>query len=164
MEHSKETKTRAAIRKPRQRELSSTERIDRIELLSHTEALLIQAMSHVMHLGFGGELNWPALIARPDGTRVNVLERAVDLAAERLEGLCAQVEAEIIELTALPTRSVQDRYKVVQPRSREHPQPQEKLHPNVKSIDGSAAKPAAPQSQPGPGPVMKCVPKQGALK
>lgn len=163
MEQSKETKTRAATRKPRQRELSSTERIDRIELLSHTEALLIQAMSHAMHLGFGGELNWPVLIVRPNGTRVDVLEQAVDLAAERLSELCERIEAEIIEVSGLPTRDIHDRYKVVEPRSREYPQPNEKPHPDPKHTDRDAARPG-PRSQPTPIPTMPRCPKEDVSK
>ena len=45
-----------------QRELSATERADRRELLSHAEALLILAMNHTMHLGFGDVFNWPIMI------------------------------------------------------------------------------------------------------
>ena len=163
MNRNRSETTKATAGKPRHRKLSSTERIDRLELLSHSEALLIQAMSHAMHLGFGGELNWPVLIVRPNGTRVNVLEQAVDLAAERLAELCERIEAELIEVSGLPTRDIHDRYKVVEPRSREYPQPNEKLHPDPKNTDKDAARPG-PRNQPTPIPAMPRSPKEDVSK
>jgi len=139
MKTRKKVKLNAPGKSQSPRELSATERVDRLELLSHAEALLMQALSHAMYLGFGGELNWPVLIARPDNTRVHVLEQAVDLAAERLVELCKQIETEILELSVLPGRTIYDRYKVIHPRSKEHPRPTEVLHPadnNVSTCDG----------------------------
>lgn len=150
MKRGNKAKLNSGVGKPRRRELSSTERIDRLELLSHAEALLIQSLSHVLHLGFGGELNWPVMIVRRDGTRVHVLEQAVELVAEHLEQLCHKVETEIIELSDLPARDIHDRYKVVQPRSKEHPRPKEELHPSDKRI--STGKRPTEQYRPITGP------------
>ena len=121
-------------------------------------------MNHVMHLGYGDESNWGALVLRPDGTRVCVLEQAVDLAAERLEELCKRIEAELIELSSLPTRSISDRYKVVEPRAKEYPRPQEKLQPDAKNTNGVAPKRSAPHRQSVGGSAPPCRFKQNALK
>jgi hypothetical protein len=140
MRRCKKVRPEAKSRNPRSRQLSSIERADRLELLTHAEAILVDALSHVMRAIWGGDLNWPGLIARPNGTRVPVMDEATDLVVDRLADVCRQVEAEIAQLANLPAGATRKRYKLTGPHPRERAEPQEKLHADAKSAVGSAAK------------------------
>jgi hypothetical protein len=137
MKRTRETKSKAATKKTRRSELSTTERVDRVEVLSHAEALLIESLSHTMENGWGSVLNWPVMIARPNGTRAYVLDQAVELAVDHLNDICKQIEVEILELSRLPAGAERKRYKVIEPLSKERPEPEERLHHVTKNINPS---------------------------
>ena len=87
--------------------------VEQIEHLQQLEAFLGAAMAHVLRSGIEGPLNWPALVLRPDGSRVQAPEEVVDRAAELIEGLCLAVDAELRAAIKLTPDAERRKYRLV---------------------------------------------------
>src|SRR4051812_21575036 len=66
-----------------------------LEKLRQAEALVAHAMGLAMKLGWGDLFYWPARVVRADGFQVELLDDAIDLAAERISDACQQIGLEI---------------------------------------------------------------------
>lgn len=105
----KPSTTRGSRGRPQQDQLA----LQQIERLQQLEAFLGSAMAHVLRSGIEGPLNWPALVLRPDDSRVQASEEVVDRAAELIEGLCIAVDAELRAALKLAPDAERRKYRLV---------------------------------------------------
>jgi hypothetical protein len=95
--------------------------LERLEHLQQLEAFLGSALTHVMRVGFEGPLEWPALVQRPDGSRVQAPEEVVDRAAELIEGLCLTVDSEVRGALKLAPDIYRKKYRLLVRRHKDPP-------------------------------------------
>ncbi len=95
--------------------------VERLEHLQQLEAFLGSALTHVMRVGFEGPLEWPALVQRPDGSRVQAPEEVVDRAVELIEGLCLAVDSELRDALKLAPDTYRKKYRLLARRHKDVP-------------------------------------------
>jgi len=106
-------KTTSSKEKSIPRDLSFGERVARLEVLRHLEALLAAAHDQICNIGWGTDISPQGQILEPNGTRVCPLEAAVDMAFERMVEVLRTVEQEIEAVEGAPAGDVRERYVAV---------------------------------------------------
>jgi hypothetical protein len=93
--------------------------VEHTEHLLQVEAFLVSAMNHVLRMGIEGPLYWPALVLRPDGSRVQAPEAVVDRAADLIEGLYLAFDAELRSALGLSATAERKAYRLVARREKD---------------------------------------------
>lgn len=102
-------------KRPSQRDQLEVERIEHLHLI---EAFIGAAMTHVMREGFDSPEEWPALIQRSEGNRVQAPEAVVDQVVELIAGLCNTLDTEIRAALGLPADAPRRKYRLLPRRSK----------------------------------------------
>jgi hypothetical protein len=93
--------------------------VERIEHLHQLEGFLTCALVYVMQMGLESPTEWPALLQRPDGTRVQAPEHVVERAISLVEELCLNVDEEIRAALKLAPDVYRRKYHLLPRRGRD---------------------------------------------
>ena len=118
--------------------------VEHIEHLHLIEAFIGGAAAYVMRQGFDSPEEWPALIQRTDGSRVQAPEAVVDQAVELIAGLCSALDTEIRAALKLPADAPRRKYRVLPRRSKDDVDDELWQSPDERATDVAVATSAAP--------------------